>query len=73
MCGNLKGKGSFGRNGRRWDDTIKIILKEIRREGMDRNHLLRSGIAGCSGQGHDTFVFKRRGELLVNRADVALA
>jgi len=40
---------------------------------MDRNHLLRSGIAGCSGQGHDTYVFKRREELLVNRTDVALS
>lgn len=43
MRENLKGKEPLGRSGRRWDDTIKIITKEIWREGMDRNNLLRSG------------------------------
>ena len=69
---NLEGKEPLGKSRRRLDNTIKIIAKEIWREDMDRNNLLRSGILGCSGQGHDTYVFKIRGELLVNRVDVAL-
>jgi hypothetical protein len=33
--GNLKGKGSLRRRRRRWEDDIRMNLREIRWEGVD--------------------------------------
>jgi hypothetical protein len=36
---NLEGKIPLGRNGRRWNDNIKVNLREIGSGGVDRIHL----------------------------------
>jgi hypothetical protein len=35
LVGKLEGKRPVGRSGRRWVDSIKIGLREIRWDGMD--------------------------------------
>jgi hypothetical protein len=35
FMGKPEGKRPFGRNGRRWENNIKIDLKEVRCGGMD--------------------------------------
>jgi hypothetical protein len=39
LVGNPKGKGPLGRHRRRWDDNIRMDLREIRCEGVDWIHL----------------------------------
>jgi hypothetical protein len=36
LAGKAKGKRPLGRNRRRWEDNMKIDLKEIRMESVDR-------------------------------------
>jgi hypothetical protein len=37
--GNLKEKTPLGRSGHRWEDSIKMGVKEIGSENMNWNHL----------------------------------
>jgi hypothetical protein len=39
FVGKLEGKRPFGRPKRRWEDNVKMNLREIRFEGMDWIHL----------------------------------
>jgi hypothetical protein len=39
LDGKTQGKRPFGRPGRRWENSIRIDLREIEWEGVDRIHL----------------------------------
>jgi hypothetical protein len=39
LVGKSKGKTPFGISRRRWEDNIKMDLKEVRCEGMDWIHM----------------------------------
>jgi hypothetical protein len=39
LVGNAEGKGHLGTPRRRWEDNIRVVLKEIGWEGVDWMHL----------------------------------
>jgi hypothetical protein len=39
LVGKLEGKISLGRSGRRWEDNIKMDLREMELGGMDWNNM----------------------------------
>jgi hypothetical protein len=39
LAGKSEGRRPLGRSGRRWEDNIKLDLKEIGREDVDWSHL----------------------------------
>jgi hypothetical protein len=41
LVGNLKGKRPLGRPRRRWEDNIRMDLREIWREGVDWMHVVQ--------------------------------
>jgi hypothetical protein len=48
--GKPDGKRTLGRPGRRWDDNIKIDLREIEWDGMDWIDLSQDGLVDGSGE-----------------------
>jgi hypothetical protein len=46
LVGKPEGKRPLGRNRRRWEDNIRMDLREIRWEGVDWMHLSHIGASG---------------------------
>jgi hypothetical protein len=46
LVGKPEGKRPLGRHRQRWEDNIRMNLREIGWEGVDWVHLLRTGTSG---------------------------
>ena len=49
LWGKHEGKRPLLKSRRRWEDNIKIVLKEIGWETMDCSNLYQGRVAGCCG------------------------
>lgn len=57
LIGKLKAKGPLGRVRHRWENNIKLRVKEIRCEDVDRIHVSQDNISNrseCSNEPFDS-------------------
>jgi hypothetical protein len=50
LVGKLEGKRPLRRSRHRWEDNIRMDLKEIRWEGVDWMHLALTGSCKCGNE-----------------------
>jgi hypothetical protein len=66
LVGRPEGKRPFGRSRRRWEDNIRIVLREIGWEGVDWIHLAKDRYQwrALREHGNELSVSIRGGEFL---------